>query len=651
MKMNTRQLRYLLAVSRFGSVSNAAAHLGISQPALSKLIGKWEETCGFPIFLRFGRKLTPTAIGRLFLDYAQRILDEQNRMILTMRSMGGERGQSIRLCTAPNRAAIIYSEIFHRFARVYPDIELSLIEQYAIHQPSAVMRGKADLALGVGPVSTEVEDIPIARDELLVALPASHPLSGREKIQLKELRDTPFVLQGHLNYIRTITDSLFPEAGFEPVVVFESNDVFLLDAMLRKGAGAGFVSRIHANPCEEVRYLSLDPPVFQMIHIRYPKGRVLTDPQKYLAGLLIRQRLQDSRYIPINSPAVQELLDIEKATTQDTLSMPSGPIAGGTAKMDDYSNEISLDTDVLKYMIAIVDEKSLSRAADRFYLAQPALSRHLRNMENMFGMQLFSRKHNRLYPTNIGKVFVNSARNILLFEEELNREMSKYRTGHVDKITVHCDPVLAEWFHRKIERLFSETNPDIKIAFYEADAEQTVEALQNASSEIGILLTCQPAHDILDYEIIGAAELVYCRDPNEPPLPYSTEQGHGKIISPENSPAHGNLMIVSDGTALRREQDRLISSLFKERPKIIAEADLLILCRLAKLGAGDTILPLCGLSDDIGSEFYHFHPAENIYLVLAGNPSRKLSSSAIELMDCIRSGFAKDTRKAIKNES
>ena len=210
--------------------------------------------------------------------------------------------------------------------------------------------------------------------------------------------------------------------------------MFLLDAMLRKGAGAGFVSRVHASPCEEVRYLSLDPPVYQMVHIRYPKGHVLTDPQKYLAGLLIRQRLQDSRYIPINSPAVQELLDIEKTTTQDTLSIPSRPISGGTAKMDDNSNEISLDTAVLKYMIAIVDEKSLTRAADRFFLAQPALSRHLRNMENMFGMQLFSRKHNRLYPTNIGKVFVNSARNILLFEEEMNREMVKYQTGESQRV-------------------------------------------------------------------------------------------------------------------------------------------------------------------------------------------------------------------------
>ena len=77
--MNTRQLRYLVTVARIGNLSHAAGHLGISQPALSKLIRTWEETYGFPLFLRFGHKLAPTAIGRLYLDYAQRILDEQNR--------------------------------------------------------------------------------------------------------------------------------------------------------------------------------------------------------------------------------------------------------------------------------------------------------------------------------------------------------------------------------------------------------------------------------------------------------------------------------------------------------------------------------------------------------------------------------------------
>lgn len=81
--------------------------------------------------------------------------------------------------------------------------------------------------------------------------------------------------------------------------------------------------------------------------------------------------------------------------------------------------EVNLDTRVLEYLIAIVEEHSLSKAADRFLLAQPALSRHLHNVEAMVGMSLFSREHNRLHPTRAGIVFANDARNILRMEKEL----------------------------------------------------------------------------------------------------------------------------------------------------------------------------------------------------------------------------------------
>ena len=88
-----------------------------------------------------------------------------------------------------------------------------------------------DLALGAGATSSEVTDIPIAHEELLVSLPASHPLAKQETIHLADLRDTPFVLQGPRHSIRLIAEQLFQQAGFQPVVAFESNDVILLDSI------------------------------------------------------------------------------------------------------------------------------------------------------------------------------------------------------------------------------------------------------------------------------------------------------------------------------------------------------------------------------------------------------------------------------------
>ena len=208
----------------------------------------------------------------------------------------------------PNRGAIIFSRIYNQFSRRYPDISLSLTELYAAEQPGAIARGLVDLALGAGATSSEITDIPIAHEELLVSLPASHPLAKQETIHLADLRDTPFVLQGPRHSIRLIAEQLFQQAGFQPVVAFESNDVILLDSMMHQAVGVGLVSNAHVFPCSELAYRPLNPPVHQTLHLRFPLGHTLTEPERYLAGLLITERLRDPRYKPTDDPLVDQLL-------------------------------------------------------------------------------------------------------------------------------------------------------------------------------------------------------------------------------------------------------------------------------------------------------------------------------------------------------
>ena len=295
------------------------------------------------------------------------------------------------------------------------------MELYATEQPGAIARGTVDLALGAGPFRMDTEDIPVAYEELLISLPAANPLAEKESIRLEELRDTPFVLQGTKHSIRILADQLFREAGFQPVVAFESNDVLLADSMMHQAIGVGFVSKAHVFPCEELVYRPLDPPVRQTLHLRYPLGHELTEPEYYLAGLLAEERLADPRYLSSDDPFVVQMLE--------NVRMPIGLTADGSTHRSlgtalQRIREVTLDTKVLEYLIAIVEEESLSGAADRFLLAQPALSRHLRSVEAMVGMPLFSRDHNRLKPTGAGTIFVNNARNILRIETEMFKNLA-----------------------------------------------------------------------------------------------------------------------------------------------------------------------------------------------------------------------------------
>lgn len=615
--MNTRQLYYLVTVAEFGSLSHAARALELSQPALSLFLLRLEQRLGVSLFLRHHGQLTPTAIGEYVIDHAQKILDEQNRMLLTMRAVTGRDRSSIRLATAPNRAAIVYSKIFNPFTRRFPDVALHLTELYASEQPGAIQRGQIDLALGAGEMSDRVTDIPIATEELLIALPVAHPLAGQPCIRLSDLQDTPFALQSQRDSIRHIADRLFREAGFEPVIAFESGDVRLLDSMIHQAVGAGFVSIAHVFPCEELVYRPLDPPVHQTLHIRYPADRTLTDSERYLASLLIRERLADDRYKPVASPEANALYAAVEQLEEHRSSAPAR-----TGRTHQPIQTVNLDSKVLEYLIAIVEERSLTAAAERFYLAQPVLSRYLRSMERMVDTPLFAREHNRLAPTNAGKVFVNNARNILHIEAELFEYVRAYRRGHGGNLYLSCDPSLIALLREEVQPVFAAEYPEVELRIVEANSEDTLEALLGANSDFGLYLSNESSHPFLECQVLALTELVYCCDHSDP-LP----------DSPVSSiPAGRRIMLGPAGTTLRAEQDRLLAAYSDPPPQVVCEAQFPFLQRLVESGGADVIMPLHLMPRERYAQCRPFEPPQPLYLLLAWHASRHLPPAAHALI-------------------
>lgn len=614
--MTTKQLYYLVTIADTANLSNAAQVLGISQPALSKFLTEYENSLGFLLFLRYRRKLTPTAVGRYVIACAQKILDEQTRMLQSLRALTDSNHALIRLATAPNRGAIIYSRIYNPFSRKYPDISLSLTELYASEQPGAILHGQIDIALGAGKTSDKVADLPFAYEELLVSLPVSHPMASQERIRLADLKDTPFVLQGPRHSIRILAEELFQEAGFSPVVTFESNDVILVDSMMHQAAGAGLVSQAHVFPCEELVYRPLDPPVHQTLHIRYPLGHTLTEPERYLAGLLIRERLSDSRYQANPLEEAEELVQFADADIKEG-EYSSSPVSEQKDipfRIPRHSApQINLSTPLLKYIIAIVDEKSLTKAADKFFLSQPALSRYLHNVEDMVCAKLFTRVHNRLLPTNAGKVFVNFARNMLQIDADMSKHIQTYKKGHGGGIYLQCDPVLTDLVRSQVAAAFHELHPDMQIHVVESHRQAVQEALLNASADYGLYFSCEEEHPILDSRIVAEDELVYC---------FGTEPAACKSLS-QRLPSRP-VMLAPKNTALRMEQDRILESLFDASPSIVCEAHPHILQTLADIGAADTILPKRLLSPGSLSRCISFQEPQYYYLLKVHHPGRTL---------------------------
>ena len=630
--MNTKQYYYLSTIAEYGNLSYAAQALNLSPSALSKFLTECERTFGFALFLRYGRRLYPTAVGRYVVECAQKILDEQNRMLLTMKDVTGGNQNRIRLATAPNRGATIYSKIYNPFSRRYPDIALSLTELYATEQPGAIARGTIDLALGAGGFTDDTTDLPIAYEELLISLPAAHPLAGQERIRLEELRETPFVLQGPRHSIRILAEQLFRQAGFHPVVAFESDDVLLVDSMMHQAVGVGFVSKAHVFPCEELVYRPLDPPVRQTLHLRYPLGHTLTEPEYYLAGLLVEERLADPRYQPADDPFVTRLLETVRTPIAAAKSKSTLHGAVGTALQT--VQEVNLDTTVMEYLIAIVEEQSLSKAAQRYFLAQPALSRHLRSVEAMVGMPLFSREHNKLRPTSAGTIFVNNARNILRIENEMFAHTSAYHAGRGGHLYLSCDPLFAEILHKKVEPAFHRLHPELTLVFAEQNQEQTLEALSSSSADLGIFLSTELTHPLLKCEVLTLTELVYCFAANHCPPSWTAGDPLPSDFTPRPQ------LFAEQGSTLRSEQNKLCAACFPAAPAAACEADLSLLPQLANLGIADCIMPLNMLERTQHLRCAAFEPPKPLYLLLASHVGRTLPTVTKELILLIQNALA-----------
>ena len=419
--MNTKKLYYLTTIEKYGSLSKAAEKLQISQPALSKFLSEAEFHLGIPIFERINRTLVPTAQGHVLLGSAHTILDVQDRMMSNIRMVSGLQQITIRLATAPNRGAMLYSRIYNRFSRHFPSVRLGLTELYASEQAEAVRRGQVDIAIGTGDFSDEVEDYAFAQEEILVSMPSAHPLASTAKIHVSDLRDSAFLLQSPQHSIRRIADRLFQEAGISPLIVFESSDVLLLDSLMHQGVGVGFVSQAHVFPSQDVAYRPLDPPVYQILHIRYPKGHTLSSAERYLVRLLMEERLSDKRYTAIHSDRLSAFTEsLHNTSEHEIFTRTTGT---GAAVSKARPQDIHFDIEVMRYILGIAEEGSLTKAADRFYLSQPALSRYLRSVESMIGTPLFNRAHNRLIPTNAGIVFANNTRNILQIEKAMREKL------------------------------------------------------------------------------------------------------------------------------------------------------------------------------------------------------------------------------------
>jgi LysR family transcriptional regulator, low CO2-responsive transcriptional regulator len=249
--MDFDQLETFIGVARLSSFSRAAERRFRTQPAISSQIRSLEEEVGAKLLDRSGGKVSVTASGKLFLQFAEQVLEERKAVLTAIAET--ERVPRGEIVVGANEGTCLHilPEVFAEFKKQYPDVNISITRSdYA-----KILQSVIDNSVDFGVVSLPVNDnrltvVLIHRDELVIIVPPRHPLAKLNSATIAETASFPLVVP-KAGHTRDALENLFYERKLKPRYTMELDSSELLKRFVAADAGVGFIARSHV--LEDVR--------------------------------------------------------------------------------------------------------------------------------------------------------------------------------------------------------------------------------------------------------------------------------------------------------------------------------------------------------------------------------------------------------------
>lgn len=235
MGIDTRRLRYFVAVCDHGGFSRAAGMIGIAQPALTRQIQLFEQELGIELFTRNGRSAVPSAAGQFLLAGARGHLDALDQLIGRVRRDFAASPMRVNFGICPTIAPLFLDHLSEVLRAAAGGPIISVIEAYSGDLRRLMQAGELDLALSYPPAAeTGVRATPLLSERLVLACCTR---SLPEPVTLRDLLRLKLVLPGRLHQLRRIIDALCAERGLALEPALELDSLAAVKALLADETG------------------------------------------------------------------------------------------------------------------------------------------------------------------------------------------------------------------------------------------------------------------------------------------------------------------------------------------------------------------------------------------------------------------------------
>ena len=244
--MELRHLRTIVAVARHRSFTKAGEELYLAQSAISQQIRRLERELGLEVFRRTSRSVELTAEGRVILGYAQRVLAEVDGLHSELEELTGLLRGQLRIGGVYPTGPYDLFGMLADFRAAHPEVAVHMVEDTQDDVIAALRADELDCAftaLDPDTLGNEFAATLLWDEELIVAVPADHPLCAKRQVTFEELAAEDLIAYRENSAMRRRLESTMADRGLEPRNAFICTEMAAVRALTSKGLGVAVIPR------------------------------------------------------------------------------------------------------------------------------------------------------------------------------------------------------------------------------------------------------------------------------------------------------------------------------------------------------------------------------------------------------------------------
>ena len=284
--MEFKQLEAFVAVVDYGSFSEAARRLYLTQPTISAHIRSLEDELHMKLIIRTTKKTTVTAKGYQLYDSAVRMLDIRNNLL---ENFTGAHKHMIDLAASTIPSSYLLPELLAAFGKAHPDVYFHSVQSDSAESISRVLNGTVDLALvGQNTRDESCVFLPFCYDELVLATPVTDRYLSLyrhlpdEPVSFRDFAKDPIIIREKGSGTKKEMDLFLEKNGIIPGnlnVVARMNDLESIKKSIVNGLGISILSSRSVTDLQKTKQILVfplgEPTHKRSFYIVYSKNRIL----------------------------------------------------------------------------------------------------------------------------------------------------------------------------------------------------------------------------------------------------------------------------------------------------------------------------------------------------------------------------------------